>query len=285
MRMGKKIKVHRSVKKNLMKEKHDKALEAFIKVKGNITAQTLATQVNTKKSTVQKWMEEEDWEAKYYERIDLSSDTVELIATAGEDFGLDEQEEMFAYHYMRTFNARASALHAGYSPKEADYKGRSLLRTPAIRRFISTVKQQMAMESFLVSSDIIEMYERIAFADIKDFVEIDKYGNPKLKQDIDGQLVKSVKKGKDGVTFELIDKKWAMDKLDQIHKATPNEIAQETLKLQSARVEIERAKLGDDGNTQLVDGFEDAFKGSIQKIWKTNMVEDGDDDAESGGES
>lgn len=280
--MAKKIKVSKGVKKQVVKDKHDTALEAFIKAKGNITSEALAKQVKVKKSKVDKWMKDEEWEAKYYERIDLSPDTVELINTAGEDFGLDEQEEMFAYHYLRTFNARSSALHAGYSPQEADYKGRSLLRTPAIRKFIGAVKEQMAMESFLVASDIIEMYERIAFADINDFVEIDRYGNPKLKQDIDGQLVKSVKKGKDGVTFELIDKKWALEKLDQLKNAVPNKIADETLKLQTARVEIERAKVGDDDRGEMVDGFEDAFKSSVASIWKKQADDEEDEDNAEG---
>lgn len=279
--MAKKIKVSKGVKRQVMKDKHDTALEAFIKAKGNITSEALAKLVKVKKSKVDKWMVEEEWEAKYYERVDLSPDTVELINTAGEDFGLDEQEEMFAYHYLRTFNARSSALHAGYSPQEADYKGRSLLRTPEVRKFISAVKEQMAMESFLVASDIIEMYERIAFADINDFIEIDRYGNPKLKQNIDGQLVKSVKKGKDGVSFELIDKKWAMEKLDQLKKAVPNEIAQETLKLQTARVEIERAKVGDDDRGVMVDGFEDAFKTSVENIWGTKMANDDEEDEDN----
>lgn len=253
-----------------MKRKHDQALTKFIEKKGNITMVDLAQAVKVKQSVVKKWMKDENWEEKYYDPVNLSPDTVELINTAAEDYGLTEQEEIFCYHYLRTFSTKSAALKAGYPPTEAAEKGRRLLHDKSIKEFLTAVKKQMNTESFLVASDIISMYEKIAFSDINDYITIDKWGNPQLKQDFDGQLVRSVKKGKDGVSFELLDPMKALDKLAELKDAVPNKLGEAQLALYSSKVELEKTRLeAEQGiSVQQDDGFMEAIKASAQGLWE-----------------
>lgn len=277
-----KVKVGKRTKARLEKEKHDAVLTKYIELKGNVATKDLAKEFKVKVSQVEQWMKDEEWIDKYYDTIHLSPDTIELMNSAGEDYGLTEQEEMFAYHYLRTANAHTSALHAGYAPQDASRLGSNLLKADHIRKFIQALKTQTKTESFVQASDIINMYERIAMADITDFIEVSKNGVPRLKPHFDGQLVKTIKKGKDGITFELYDKKWAIEKMDEYTQAVPNRGLEKSLELQETRVNIEKAKLGDDGTgDKLVDGFEDAFESTVAKLWGTSPNnEEEDEDAE-----
>lgn len=275
--MGKKVKVPKSVKKRIDKQKHDEMLAYFIERAGNVTADQLAIKFGVKISIVNKWMKDEQWQEKYYEPVMLSTDTMDLISSAGDDFKLDEQEEVFCYHYLRTHNVHASALRAGYEPLTATKKGNSLLRKDYIKDFLKAIQSQMARESFLHGSQILDMYERIAFADINDYVQKGAWGWVPRKN-FDGQVVTQMKETKDGTTVILGDRMKALEKLEEYVdlESSKRKAQQKDLELKEAKLNIERAKLGEDEREVLNDGFTEALKASVGTAWAEDEDEEED---------
>lgn len=119
----------------------------------------------------------------------------------------------------------------------------------------------MKRQSILIDEeDIVEMYMRIAFADITDFVEFgqkevpitDKEGNyvtsttanvVNFKEDnmVDGQLIKEIKKGKQGVSIKLQDKMKALEWLSNYFDMNPESKHKKIY--DNARLELKREEL------------------------------------------
>lgn len=116
----------------------------------------------------------------------------------------------------------------------------------------------------MTEDDIVELKMRIAFADITDFVEFgqrevpitDKEGNYitsatanvvnfKEGNIVDGQLIKEIKKGRQGVSLKLEDKDKALDWLANYFDINPDnkhkkEYDNARLKLKEKELELKR---------------------------------------------
>lgn len=123
----------------------------------------------------------------------------------------------------------------------------------------------MKRQSILIDEeDIVEMYMRIAFADITDFLEFgqrevpitDKEGNYitsatanvvnfKEGNIVDGQLIKEVKQGRQGVSIKLEDRMKALEWLANYFNMNPDsrhkkEYDNARLKLKEKELELKR---------------------------------------------
>lgn len=136
--------------------------------------------------------------------------------------GIPEQWQLFVMFYLQNFNANTSARLAGYDNKSKSVAF-NILNDERTKKTIKAVKKVMEEDIYITAKDIISEYIRIAFADMTDYVEFDKY-EVKLKnsQDVDGRLITEVKQGRDGVTIKLADKMKAIERLEKLFDAIPD---------------------------------------------------------------
>lgn len=126
----------------------------------------------------------------------------------------------------------------------------------------------------VTGTDIIEQWVKIAFADMSDFVDIfPNYIKLKPNDQIDGQLIKSIKSGRDGVSIELHDKLKALDNLAKYTADMPKDYKQileeRKVELLEQEFELKKRLYDDESNEQEDDGFIEALKKSAESVWET----------------
>lgn len=209
-----------------------------------------------------------------YRKVFTDVTEEELMKMTREEacLNLNDRQRKFCELYVKNFNVILAAKQAGYSPHSAHNVGWRIRQDPECNRYIAWLKLRLAKDCHVTAMDVIDHYARIAFADITDFVTI-KEGKVTLKNEdmIDGQLVISVKKGKDGIHIELADKLKALDKLEKFFDVMPKDwrqkLEERKVDLLEQRLEIERIKAGQLGDDDEDDGFVEAIKGSAEEVW------------------
>lgn len=232
----KKVKYDEAVKNyspQELKKHHDECLTYYIERKGEVSVKVLSRVGKVPQSYVRQWIKSEGWDKYVHEdegdKINLSPQTKEFIRSSAEKYGLDEQEELFCYHYLKTMNSTQAAMRAGYTSAYAYNKGYRLLNDERIRNFLADAKAQMCEELFLDPLDVVRMWAKIAMADMNDFVSVSGGGVIlRGSSNTDGQLITKIKEGKDGVTIELADKMRALDRLSSYFKVLPQDKATQT---------------------------------------------------------
>lgn len=188
--------------------------------------------------------------------------------------GLTEQQQRFCECYIEGHNKRIALIKAGYNHKSETYVTR-LLHKEEVQRYIAWIKARVLKEHMINACDIIDAWVRIAFADMSDFVDIYPH-SIKLKpaDQIDGQLVKSIKSGRDGVSIELHDKMKALDCLSKYVSDMPLDFKQriEQRRTELLEQEFELKKKAQERSIpeQEDDGFLQAIKESVESIWETD---------------
>lgn len=236
-------------KRELAKHKKE-ALQYYIEKKGQCSVKVLSRRGKVPQTVIRQWMRQEDWPSKVKEdpedKINLTEETKDFISSHAEEYGLTEAEEIFCYHFVKTRNATASALKAGYSSSFSHDKAYKLLRREYIQKFIRDIRSQICQEMFVDTMDIVNMYAKIAFADMTDFVTFGPRGvSPKKSDSVDGQLICKIKEGRDGVSVELADRMKALDKLSNYLGVTPQDV------LDKVRADILKDQIGQDQDNAL----------------------------------
>lgn len=204
----------------------------------------------------------------------------ELLDMSREEasYKLREKERRFCENYITNLNIKMAAIKAGFNPKTAHIAGYKLRQHPKINRYIAWLKLRVSNDCHITAMDIVDKYTKIAFSDITDFVTMK---NNKLyltdSENIDGQLVKSVKQGRDGIQVELHDKMRALEKLEQFFDVMPStwkqKVEERKLELMEQKLELEKEKMGlfDSGIED--DGFIDALRSSATEVWEEDLNE------------
>lgn len=210
----------------------------------------------------------------------MEEDEQELLEIPREEViaQLNEKQRRFCEVYVRNFNVILSAKQAGYSTKCAHVIGYQLRQKPHINRYICWLKIRISKRCEVTTMDIIDHYARIAFADITDFIAINGNTVALVPGDmIDGQIIKQVKQGRDGITVELYDKMQALDKLERFFDVMPKDwkqkIEERKVELLVERLQIERIKAGQIHEEIEDDGFLDALKDTATEVWDDKMEE------------
>ena len=186
--------------------------------------------------------------------------------------GLTEMQQRYCEYYIEGHNRKMAMLKAGYSAEKAASYSLRLMHKEEAQRYICWLKARVLKRHMLSAMDIVEEWIRIAFADITDFVEIKPY-SIKLKpaEQIDGQLVKSIKTGRDGISIELHDKMKALDCLAKYVDDMPKEWKQKLEERRTELLEEEfelKKKLSEIENPSAEDdGFLEAIKQSVESVW------------------
>ena len=150
--------------------------------------------------------------------------------------------------------------------------GYNLRKQYKVNRYICWLKLRMTNKTIVKAADIVDKYARIAFSDITDFCTIEKNKIKLHDSDkIDGQLVKTIKRGKDGLTIELHDKMQALRRLEEFFDVIPQDwkrrIEERKLEIMEERLKLDKAKIGFDSEINEDDGFLQALAESAETVW------------------
>lgn len=209
-----------------------------------------------------------------YKKIYIEETEEELLEMTREEVTLDlnDKQVLFCEYFAHNHNAILSCKKAGYSHKAAAVQSWKLRQNTDIIRYLAWLKIRISKECHVNAMDVIDHYARIAFADITDFALISEKRVKLIDgEKIDGQLVKSVKQGRDGVSVELYDKLQALQKLERYFEIMPadwkQKIEEKKIELLERKVILEETKagLGIDDDTD--DGFIEALRESAEEVW------------------
>ena len=109
-------------------------------------------------------------------------------------------------------------------------------------------------------------------SDITDFVDIAPHSIRLKPADmIDGQLVKSIKTGRDGISIELHDKMRALEQLARYVDDMPSDwkqrIEERKMQLMEQEFELKKKTSELDNPDKEDDGFIEAIKASAESVW------------------
>lgn len=85
---------------------------------------------------------------------------------------LNPKQQRFVEEYLVDFSATAACTRAGYSVRDPAHAGMRLMKIPAIRAAIADGRRQLAETCRIRSEQVIAGYARIAFASLRDYVEV-----------------------------------------------------------------------------------------------------------------
>lgn len=189
--------------------------------------------------------------------------------------GLSESQQRFCEAYVEGHNRKTAIIRSGILKGSTNYSSYAarLLKNPNVQRYIVWLKARILRSHIIEAYDVIDEWIRIAFADISDFVDIKPLSiYLKPNDQIDGQLVKSIKSGRDGVSIELYDKMKALDSLAKYMDDMPKEWKQKIEERKADLLEQEfefKKKIYDIENPeQEDDGFIEAIKKSAKIVWE-----------------
>ena len=265
----------------------DKAYRLWLESGKTRQLKEIAAELAVSEEQVRKWKNQDKWDkvtlpntksnvTKYREekKRSIERDNTPVapeVQSVISNPDLSDKQRLFCLYYVRCFNATKAYQKAyGCDYYTARAHGFELLSNVVIKDEIQRLKQSRLNRELLNEHDIFQKYMDIAFADITDYVEFGRekipvmgaFGpvevknpqtgekEPLLKEvntvrfresgEVDGTLITEVKQGKDGASIKLADRMKALPWLaEHMNMATEE---------QKARIDVMKAKLGDDGN-------------------------------------
>lgn len=215
-----------------------------------------------------------------------------------ENTELTDKQRLFCLYYSKSFNATQSYLKAyGCSYETAMVKGSEMLRNVKVREQIMYLKELKLQQIVAGEEDLVDMHIKIAFADIGDYVSFGREEVPvmgafgpivvkdeetgdkieltkiintvKLKEStqVDTQLIKEIKQGKDGVGIKLLDRCKSLDWLDRFFLMNPMD--KHKIEYDNKMLELNIAKAKEDELDETEnDGFIEVLQGKVDEIWQ-----------------
>jgi len=101
------------------------------------------------------------------------------VTTKSDAFhALNQRQQRFILEYLIDLNATHAAIRAGYSPKTARFIAAENLTKPNIQKFIKEAQDELARKAGITAEKVIAELAKIGFANMMDFVQITKDGDP-----------------------------------------------------------------------------------------------------------
>lgn len=203
---------------------------------------------------------------------------------------LTDKEQIFCYHYIRTWNATQAALLAGYGGNKFSAKtiGYNLLQRPRVKQELDRLRSLFRQELHVDIQDFLEFCLKVVGADIGDYIafgqkEVEVMGpfgpifDKKTKKPImqrvnsinlgdsdmlDTSVISEIKQGRDGISIKLADKKWAWEQLIKYFDWLPDKwqrkIEEDKLVIEGQKLEVLKQRNGNiDENAELVQFIDD----------------------------
>jgi phage terminase small subunit len=225
-----------------------KAHEIWLASGGKLSNKEIGKQLGVSADMVGKWKRQDNWEqkrpnkttkpkrrktTKQPEQPDKENTTAteteaqkqaESFHVLYEDV-LTNKQRLFCIYYINSFNATLSykrAYQCRYGTAAVNACG--LLKKPNIREYIDHLKEIRYQSMMIQGLDVIELYMRIAFANINQHIVV-KDGRVVLadSEDIDGQIVQEIKETKNGVSIRLNDRMKALQWLSDYFELNPSD--------------------------------------------------------------
>jgi len=185
---------------------------------------------------------------------------------------LTEKQKLFCLYYIKSYNATMSAIKAGYAKSSAHVQGHDNLKNPKVATEIKRLKGRALQDLYIDALDVLEVYAKIAFADITECVEFGStkeyvyvegqrmigtngdylmqdvsYVTIKNHDEIDGSMISEVKQGKEGISVKFHDKMKALEVLTKYFDLLPDnhkrKIEEANLELSKRKVAVVEAEL------------------------------------------
>ena len=196
---------------------------------------------STQRSAPKNAHKEED------EKREQREEKHKFCAAAIEDADLNDKQRLFCIFYLSSHNALISYKRAyKCSYQAAASSAYRLLGNARVRDFIKEMKDDRDRDLLIRATDVVDMYMRIAFANINNFVMM-KGGKMHIAEsdDIDGQIVQEIKPVKGGgIAVRLADRMKALQWLSDYFNLNPKdrhrqEYDEKMLELKERKIEVE----------------------------------------------
>ncbi|MEN8075725.1 terminase small subunit [Clostridioides difficile] len=272
----------------------DEAKKLYLESNGEMKLVDIAAKLNILDSQVRKWKSQDKWEQELKGALPKSKSNVtnkktnkksskkgpiaDEVKEVLENTELTEKQRLFCIYYIEDFNA-TKAYKKAYdcSYATAMVEGSKSLRKPKIKKEIDRLTKECLNEqevsSKLLNKRLFEMYMKIAFADIGDYLrfgqeeekvwnmnedgsfkpsidpetgeqKVRRYNVVNLNEsdEVDTTIISEVSEGKDGVKVKLLDKMKALEWLDKHYGEGTEE---QKLKISKLRGEVNKLENGD----------------------------------------
>ena len=254
----------------------------------------IARKLDIPDGTVRRWKKTYNWESersykkenknersekkktnkRNKKKESIASEVKEVL----ENTELTEKQRLFCIYYIENFNATKAYKKAyGCSYDTAKVEGCKSLTKPNIKKEIQRLTKECLeeeeVEAKLLNKRLFEMYMKIAFADIGDYLrfgqeeekvwnisedgsfkpsidpetgeqKVRRYNVVNLNEsdEVDTTIISEVSEGKDGVKVKLLDKMKALEWLDKHYGEGTEE---QKLKISKLRGEVNKLENGD----------------------------------------
>ena len=228
-------------------EKRELAFKLYKESNGEKPLIEIAKEIDASPGTVRGWKSRYKWDEALDTKIPETQRSVTRNVTKTEtpklvidNDDLTEQQKMFCLFYLQHFNATKAyqqAYQCDYNTANAN--GSRLLVNASVKDELRHLKAELQQEQYFTVQDVVADYVKQWKADINDVITSDRkrtkavdgkgqlikdengdqvylYYNTitaKNSDEFDGQLVKEISQGRDGVSVKLHDKQKAMNEL------------------------------------------------------------------------
>lgn len=278
----------------------------------------IAEKYNVTINTVKSWKQRYDWDkgkkgvhtkgkkvcTQKKPKSVKKENVPEEVAQVEENSELTDKQSLFCLYYSKSFNATQSYLKAyGCDWKTANANGPRLLVKASVKKEINQLQEIKRQQIMITEADMVEYHMRIAFADMGDYVTfgqedvpytikgipvLNSDGTPKTvkynfvslndSSNVDTQLIKEIKEGKEGVSIKLIDRCNSMEWLDRYFLMNPLdrhkiEYENKKLKIETKEKEANIAALKEKAN--FGSGGNELVRAWAEKVMQTRRNSDG----------
>lgn len=232
----------------------------------------IAEKYNVSIDTVKSWKTRYGWERDKPAKKDAhnahkNKSVCTMVKEPEEE--LSDKEQLFCYHYVRTWNATQAALLAGYAQNKASAAVTAcrLLQKPRVKAEVDRLRKLFRQEIYLDIQDFLAFCLKVVGADIGDYLKFGQKEVPVLgmfgpvndpetgepmtqmvnyvdlsdSNQVDTSILSEVKQGKDGVSIKLADKKWAWEQLIRYFDWLPDKWRR---KIEEEKLRLEEQKQG-----------------------------------------
>lgn len=284
-------------------KKYDKAYQLY---KTGMKLVEIASQLNLPPGTVRRWKSTYKWDSERSDNKSERSDKkknvhnkpiAKEVKQVLDNSDLTDKQRLFCLYYSKSFNATQSYLKAyKCSYETAMVNGSELLRNTKVRDEVYRLKELKMQQIAIGEEDMVEFHMRVAFSDIGDYVTFgqeevpimtmfgplkDEKGNEVTKiinkvklnesANVDTQLIKEIKEGKDGVGIKLLDRCKSLDWLDRYFLMNPMD--QHKVEYDKRKLEIElikaeaQVKASEPEQSENNSNFLDALNSTAKDVW------------------
>ena len=298
----------------------DEAKKLYLESNGEMKLVEIAAKLNILDSQVRKWKSQDKWEQELKGTLPKSKRNVtdkksnkksskkepiaDEVKEGLENTELTEKQRLFCIYYIEDYNATKAYQKAyGCSYHTAKVEGCKNLTKPNLKKEIDRLTEECLNEqeisSKLLNKRLFEMYMKIAFADIGDYLKfgqeeekvwnmsddgsfkpvidpetgeqrIRRYNVVNLNEssEVDTTIISEVSEGKDGVKIKLHDKMKALEWLDK-HYGQLDKLTSEKLEIEKQKLELAKIKSGAYEEEEEVedDGFIAALGNKVAEVW------------------